>query len=202
MKSTVDYYNKTANEWAESGYSNAPDVPSMFEFAKKYPSGSRFLDLCCGTGYETQRLHTLGYNVVGIDFSEESLKIARDRNPGISFYQEDILNDYSYIGKVDAVFVIAGLVHIEKNQLRTAFSNMREVLNENGQLFVTVREGNGKIPEWSICVVEDVEYDRNFIGHSLNELIEEAAGLFEFVDEVGFDGTVWHNYIFKCAERD
>ena len=46
-----------------------------------------------------------------------------------------------------------------------------------------------------------VEYDRNFIGHSIEELIDESQGLFEFVVEVGYDGTVWHNYSFKCAER-
>ena len=200
MKNTVDFYNKTANEWAESGYNNAPEVPTMFDFARTYPSGRKFLDLCCGAGYETQRLHDLGYDVVGIDFSEESLKIARSKNPNITFYQDNMLNDYSYIGKVDAVFCIAGLVHIEKNRLRTAFANMRAVLNDNGQLFITVREGNGKIPEWSIKVIDGVEYDRNFIGHSLEELVTESIGLFEFVDEVGYDGTVWHNYIFRCAE--
>ncbi|MBO4930744.1 MAG: class I SAM-dependent methyltransferase [Clostridia bacterium] len=202
MKNTVDFYNKTANEWAESGYNNVPDVPSMFDFAKNYPSGSRFLDLCCGAGYETQRLHNLGYTVVGIDFSEESLKIARKKNPDISFYQENILNDYSYIGKVDAIFIIAGLVHIEKSELKTAFSNMRKVLNDNGQVFITVYEGNGKIPERSIKLIEEEEYDRNFIGHSLEELIVEARGLFDFVNEVGYDGTAWHNYIFKCSAPD
>lgn len=198
MKNIQDFYNRTASEWAESGYNNAPDVPSMFEFAKKYPSGSRFLDLCCGTGYETQRLYNLGYEVVGIDFSEESLKIARAKNPDITFHQENMLNDYSYIGKVDAIFIIAGFVHIEKSQLSTAFVNMRKVLNDNGQVFVTVREGIGKIHEWSVKIIDGVEYDRNFIGHSLEELIEESHGLFEFVDEVGYDGTVWHNYIFRC----
>ena len=172
----------------------------MFDFARTYPSGRKFLDLCCGAGYETQRLHDLGYDVVGIDFSDESLKIARSKNPNITFYQDNMLNDYSYIGKVDAVFCIAGLVHIEKYRLRTAFANMRAVLNDNGQLFITVREGNGKIPEWSIKVIDGVEYDRNFIGHSLEELVTESIGLFEFVDEVGYDGTVWHNYIFRCAE--
>ncbi len=200
MKNTVDFYNKTANEWAELGYNNAPDVPSMFDFAKEYPLGSRFLDLCCGAGYETQRLHKLGYDVVGIDFSEESLKIARSKNPNISFYQENMLNDYSHIGKVDAIFVIAGLVHIENDQLKTAFANMRNVLNDNGRLFITVREGSGKNSRWSIKVIDGVEYDRNFIGHSLEELITESTGLFEFVNEVGDDGTGWHNYIFKRAE--
>ncbi len=41
------------------------------------------------------------------------------------------------------------------------------------------------------------EYDRNFIAHTLDELIEASKGLFSFEEEVGIDGTVWHNYVFK-----
>ena|GEM_PF-3107443 len=50
------------------------------------------MDLCYGVGYEFQRLHTCGYDVVGIDFSEESLRIAREKNPAITFYYDDLLN--------------------------------------------------------------------------------------------------------------
>ena len=185
MKNTADFYNTTALDWAKSGYSDEAEIPALLDFAKQYPSGSRFLDLCCGCGYDSARIHALGYEVVGIDFSEESLKIAKERNPDILFYSENLLNDYSYIGNVDAIFVIAGLVHIETDQLRQAFSRMRDVVKENGGLFITIREGK--------------EYDRNFIAHTLDELVDAAAGLFNFLQEVGHDGTVWHNYIFQRA---
>lgn len=135
--------------------------------------------------------------MVGIDFSEESLKIARERNPDITFYNDNLLNDYSYIGKVDAIIVIAGLVHIETDQLRQAFSRMHDVVKENGGLFITIREGKGKLPERSLAAVDGEEYDRNFIAHTLDELVDAADGLFTFVQEVGYDGTVWRNYIFK-----
>ena len=40
----------------------------------------------------------------------KSLLIAREKNPSITFYNDNLLNDYSYIGKVDAIVRIAGLV--------------------------------------------------------------------------------------------
>lgn len=198
MKNTMDFYNKTASDWAEKGYNSPPDVPSMYDFAKEYPQGSRFLDLCCGCGYETMRLHALGYQVVGIDFSSNSIAIARERNPGIVFYEDNLLNDYSYVGKVDAVFVMAGLVHVDENQLPQAFRQMHRVLNPGGRLFLTVREGHGKIIERSMVTIDGEEYDRNFIGHTLDELIRTAEPWFSFEREVGDDGTVWHNYIFRA----
>ena len=145
MKGTADFYNKTALDWAASGYSGESLIPALLDFAKQFPAGSRFLDLCCGCGYDSQRIHNLGYEVVGIDFSEESIQIARERNPDITFYVDNILNDYSYIGKVDAIFVIAGLVHIETAMLRDAFLRMHNVMADSGRLFITIREGHGKL---------------------------------------------------------
>lgn len=198
MKNTEDFYNMTAHEWAESGYSAESEMSSLTDFVSKHAIGSRFLDLCCGCGYESARIHALGYDVVGIDFSEVSIRIAKEKNPDILFYKDDILRDYSYIGTVDAIIVIAGLVHIETCQLKQAFLRMREVIKEGGYLFITIREGKGKIIERSITVIDGEEYDRNFIGHTLDELINASFGFFEFEREVGYDGTAWHNYIFRC----
>ena len=163
----------------------------------RFSPGSRVLDLCCGTGAETGRIRALGYEPVGIDFSEECLKIARDRNPDIAFFNADMLSDYSFIGPVDAVVIITGLVHVEQKDLRMAFSRMQSVLVPQGQLFVTVREGQGRIEARSTTVIDGERCDRNFIGHSLPELTESAKGLFTFLREDGDDGTGWHNYIFR-----
>ncbi len=56
-----------------------PDVLSMCDFTKEYTVGSG------GVDYETRRLYELGYEVVGIDFCEESLKIIRSKNPNVLF---------------------------------------------------------------------------------------------------------------------
>lgn len=201
MKGTADFYNKTAADWAEKGYGGEVDPPCLMDFVYQFSKESRFLDLCCGAGYNSKHIQNGGYNVVGIDFSEESLQIAREKNPSISFYNDNLLNDYSYIGKVDAIVIIAGLVHIENSDLSTAFMRMHSILNKSGKIFMSVREGVGKIPERSLTTIDGEEYDRNFIAHTLDELIEASKGLFSFEEEVGIDGTVWHNYVFKREDK-
>jgi len=197
MKSTVDFYDKTAADWAAKGYGTEPEIPCMFDFARQFPTGSRFLDLCCGCGYETRRLYDLGYQVSGLDFSAGSLAIAKAKNPDIAFYLGNMLEDYSFVGSMDAIFCIAGLVHVENDQLPLAFKRMSDVVKAGGGLFLTIREGNGKLPERSLVTIDDEDYDRNFIAHTLAELTDAASGLFSFVEEVGWDGSPWHNYIFR-----
>ncbi|MDE5892477.1 MAG: class I SAM-dependent methyltransferase, partial [Acetatifactor sp.] len=147
--------------------------------------------------YESRRIADLGYEAVGIDFSAESLEIARQKNPTISFYQEDMLCDYSYIGAVDAIIVIAGLVHVETEKLPLAFEQMRKVLKEDGKLLVSIREGIGKMEDRSLCEIEGVQYDRNFIAHTLEELKKAAEGLFSYQCEMKSDMQVWKNYVFS-----
>ncbi len=42
-------------------------------------SGNKVLDLACGTGDLTRRLHDMGYRMTGLDVSEPMLKIARNK---------------------------------------------------------------------------------------------------------------------------
>lgn len=197
MLGTMEYYDKSAAEWAERGYAQDSELECLRDFLDMLPGEARILDLCCGAGYESQRIVNYGYEALGIDFSEKSLMIARQKNPSIAFYQEDMLCDYSYIGEVDAIIVIAGLVHIDQKKLPLAFEQMGKVLKKEGMLLISVREGIGKMEDRSLCEIEGVQYDRNFIAHTLEELQKAAEGVFSYQCELRSEMSVWKNYVFK-----
>src|SRR5205814_8265999 len=56
---------------------------------RKRPGGNSLLDVACGTG---KHIHYLKehYTVEGLDWDENMLAIARERNPGISFHHSDM----------------------------------------------------------------------------------------------------------------
>jgi ubiquinone/menaquinone biosynthesis C-methylase UbiE len=56
------------------------------------PSGAglRLLDVGCGTGYHLSRYRERGFEVAGIDGSEDMLMHARAANPDIEFLQSDV----------------------------------------------------------------------------------------------------------------
>lgn len=200
MKGTKDFYNKTASEWANKWYEDESMVPYLMEFINYLPQNPRILDLCCGTGYESMRLEKLGAEVTGIDFSEESIKIAKELNPNIKFVVEDMLNDYSYVGKFHGCAVIAGLIHLPDHKLSKAFEEVYKVINDDGFLFVAVKDGIGKSEKSSYTTIEGEEYDRDFYFHTLEELKLYSSKKFDFEKEILLDkDSLWKYYIFrKC----
>lgn len=198
MKNTKDFYNKTAIEWADKWYQDETMLPCLKEFISKFDKEPIILDLCCGAGYESMRMHQIGAEVIGIDFSEASIKIAKERNTDIEFYVDNMLNDYSYIGKVDGIAVIAGLIHLENEQLERAFRSMQTVLSDSGLVLIVVKEGTGKREQQSFVTIDNEDYDRNFIAHTLDELCFYSNGILEFVEEIlPDDMDAWKRYLFK-----
>lgn len=198
MKNTKDFYNKTAMEWADKWYSDETLFPYLKEFVNYLPQKPCVLDLCCGAGYESMRLKRLGAKVTGLDFSEDSIKIAKERNSDISFVVEDMLNDYSYLGKFDGCVVIAGLVHLPNDKLAKAFKQINKILKENGLLFVVVKDGKGKDSKLSCKTIDGEIYDREFYLHTLEELKLSSVNNFDFIRELLFDKeSSWKYYIFR-----
>ena len=79
------------------------DVPyhKWIAKTKQYlPTGSSILDVGCGTGTISILLAKEGYNVTGIDLSEDMLSLAYEKTLseglGIHYVQQDMLNLDSY----------------------------------------------------------------------------------------------------------
>jgi SAM-dependent methyltransferase len=198
MRNTKDFYDKTAEEWANKWYEDEALLPYLKEFISFLPQNPNVLDLCCGAGYESMRMRKLGAEVTGLDFSEESIKIAKERNPDIRFVVEDMLNDYSYLGKFHGCAVIAGLIHLPNERLSKAFEQIFNVLYDNGFLFVAVKDGTGKSVKSSYTTIDGCDYDRDFYFHNLDELKLYSSGKFGFVKELTTDNeSGWKYYIFK-----
>jgi SAM-dependent methyltransferase len=198
MKGMKDFYNKTAPEWADKWYEDKALLPYLKEFINYLPKNPCILDLCCGAGYESMRMKKLGAEVTGLDLSEESIRIAKERNSDIKFVVEDMLNDYSYLGKFDGCAVIAGFIHLPNEKLSNAFNHIYMALNNGGFLFVVVKDGTGKSEKSSYTTIEGEDYDRNFYLHTLEELKLYSSGKFDFVKELLIEKeSTWKYYIFK-----
>ena len=193
MKTLIDYYDDFAEMWADRWYPNEELLPYLKQFIELLPNNPKVLDLCCGAGYESMRLNSLGANVVGADLSEKSIEIAKQHNPTIDFYVKDMLKSYKDLGLFDGIACIAGLVHLPENQLELAFKNMHEVLKDKSYLFIVLRNGD-KITK--SVEVDGIEYAREFYCYTLDKIKQQSDKYFQFVKELEEKGD-WRYYILQ-----
>lgn len=99
--------------------------------------GDPALDVCCGTGDIAFRLARQGAEVVGLDFSEPMLAVARRRGrsqSGMRFLQGDAMHLPFDAGQFSAVTVGYGLRNLE--DWKTGLAEMVRVARPGGRILV------------------------------------------------------------------
>lgn len=115
--SFIDYYEKIFNK-----YDLKPNL---------------VLDLACGTGNITIPLSSRGYDVIGVDLSEEMLDIAaekaREKSLDILFLNQD-MTEFELYGTVDAIVCsLDGVNYLtEDGDVEKLFALVKNYLNPNG----------------------------------------------------------------------
>ncbi|MDO5096268.1 MAG: methyltransferase domain-containing protein [Peptostreptococcaceae bacterium] len=73
----MDFYDISAKDWAKDSEFDETMGPILKDFLSDLPKGSKLLDIGCGTGYESKRMASLGYEVTAFDFSSESMSLPK-----------------------------------------------------------------------------------------------------------------------------
>jgi SAM-dependent methyltransferase len=94
-------------------------------------NGRTVLDAGCGTGYLSNKLRDQGARVMGIDFSERMIAIARERHPEIDFRVDDC-SELVTIADAHCDLVIANDVLMDTPDLRDTRAAFHRVLKPGG----------------------------------------------------------------------
>ena len=170
-----EFYNDIAQEFADDWNQNDSLLPLLKRFTALLPPSPRVLDLGCGAGYESMRLKSLGAEVVGVDYSEEPIRIAREKNPDIRFEIMDFRQLIPALGRFDGIIAVASLIHINDEELAQVFGNMKKVLSDDGYILIILVDGKGLSEERSFIEKSGKKYRRNFYLHT-KESLTAAAG--------------------------
>ena len=114
-------------------YEKITDYVSGF-FKKYLPNGKSVLDLACGTGTLSKLLSEKGYNVTGIDLSDDMLCVASSKGiQNASFIKADI-SSFVLPQKVDyCVCSLDSINHLKDiDEVQNCFDCVYESLNDNG----------------------------------------------------------------------
>jgi SAM-dependent methyltransferase len=113
--------------------------PQSFGHGVPYRGRGRLLDFGCGSGKFLRRMHALGWNVTGIDFSDDAVRDVRAS--GLRALQGSLPHPDLHPGTFDVVTMRHALEHVPDPRavLRSAW----ELLDAGGLLLVAVPNGDG-----------------------------------------------------------
>lgn len=137
---------ETYNEIADDFDPTRPHPwPESVEFIKTLPKGMRILDLGCGNGRNSIYIAEQGFEVCGVDFAVNMIKIAREKTiesenqATPSFIQADIMELPFKNQTFDAALFIAALHHIPNEDYRLhTLEELYRCLKSDSQALVSV----------------------------------------------------------------
>ncbi len=99
-------------------------------------SGSRMLDVGCGTGRSFLPMLARGWNVVGCDLSAEMLRLAREKTDGAVQLERADMRALPRLGSFDLVWSIDDAMNylLSADELAAALAGMRDNLAPGGLL--------------------------------------------------------------------
>lgn len=157
------------------------------------PAGSRVLDLACGKGRHAVQLHKHGYEVVGLDLSEENIELTKQfEQEGLEFFVHDMRHLYwhEHFKAVFNLFTSFGYFHSAIDDQRT-INSVADALEPGGWFvldFFNAQKVIAELVNYEERTIDEVRFNilRSLKGRQIVKNIEVLDGetRLEFQEEV------------------
>lgn len=158
------------------------------------------LDLGCGTGKMTRLLSDAGYDMIGVDSSEEMLEIATEAEQEEILYLCQDMREFELYGTVAAVVSVCDSMNyiLEEEELLTVFRLVNNYLDPGGVFIFdlnTLYKYRELLGEQTICENrEDASFiwenfydeEEQINEYDLTLFVQEESGLYQKFEETHF----------------
>jgi len=201
---TVSYYSQNAKVIADRYESIVNGLAKHFEDA--FPSGSRVLDVGCGSGRDLAYLHSLGRDTYGLDATPELVELAQDLHPELKgrLVCESIPGTaVPFGGAFDGVLCSAVLMHIAEEHQPAAVEFIKRCLKPRGRLLYSVpskrldaaaaghRDSNGRL-----FIPDSAERYQTLLENQGYKLLNQWGN----ADSLGRDEVEWASVLMQLGD--
>lgn len=140
-------------EFANTYYLAYRDLPAILS---EHVTGTRALDFGCGAGRSTRFLRKLGFNVTGVDLSEDMLRIARALDPPGDYriVPGDNLTEFD-AESFDLIVSLFTFDNVPSAAKVRIFSDLRNLLRPAGTIVSVVSSPDIYVHEWASFTTRD-----------------------------------------------
>lgn len=176
-----DCYNRTAREYADRFLNELDGKPFdrniLDRFADMLPEGGIIYDFGCNSGQTTKYLSDKKkYKVMGLDFSENAVALAKQTFPGIDFVVDDMLDSKMDSNSTDGIIAFYAIVHFTYVQVGQAFREWRRLLKPKGLCLFSFHIGEAAVTVEDFLGVSGAKATWRFLDTDKVLSIAEEAG--------------------------
>jgi len=124
-----DKYNN-GQHWKDHPTSYSEKFADFLESKK---INGKLIDAGCGNGRDVQVLNSAGFNVIGIDYSKEEIKLAKKNFSGLNFEVQNIEKMKFKSNSISAFFCINVMHYVNQEK---AINEFYRTLKNKGYVFI------------------------------------------------------------------
>ncbi len=201
MNKTLNFYSNNA-ALLSTRYESANVSDLQSKLLDCFKNKHQLLELGCGSGRNAAFMIDHGFQVTGIDGSEEMIHSAIELHPKLNgnLIAAEIPEDLYKIEKTfDGIYSIATLMHLKESQVKLVIKELSNLLNSDGILFFSVSIARDDINEMGFdnkgrfFLMLDKD---KWISICRNNGFKEVS-ITQSEDGLNRDGMTWLTCIFK-----
>ncbi len=176
-------YDAISGEYLASRHADSADVQLLQELVQRLTPGARVLDAGCGAGVPVAQILSQHFDVIGVDFSEAQIALARQMVPQAQFVCQDITDLQFPDGSFDAICSYYAIIHIPREEHRRLLQNLQRMLKPAGLALLCM--GAGDSPG---------DYEDDFQGTRMYWSHYDAETNLQMLHQCGFR-VIWSRFI-------
>lgn len=147
------------------------------------------VDLGCGTGSMTLQMQQYGFDMIGVDLSEEMLEVARDKCPSDVLLVRQDMRQLELYGLADAMYCVCDGMNymLEEEDLYRVFTGVKKYLAPEGVFIFDLKTKHFYEETLGDTVIAENREDASFIWenifHPENNLNEYLLTIYQLADE-------------------
>ena len=137
-------YNEVADKYLAARNEELAEMNLLPDFIEKIPKGGKVLDAGCGGGYPFTKKLSEYFDVIGVDISEEQIKLAKKNVPKATFECKD-MTALTYPDETfDGILSYYAIIHIPREEQYEMLNNFFRMLKPKGVALLTFHSTDDK----------------------------------------------------------
>jgi ubiquinone/menaquinone biosynthesis C-methylase UbiE len=168
-------YNAIADRYLTARTHDSEDVRLLDELIRRLPAGAKVLDAGCGAGLPISQMLSEKFEVIGVDFSEAQIELAKKNVPNATFICQDMTKLNFPNNTFEGICSYYAVIHIPREEHQPLFANFHRMLKPDGLALLCLGAEN---------VVDDI--DENFLGTRMYWSHYDSETYLEMLTQCGF----------------